>query len=60
MFKHEEECSIGRPRRAALAGIYKGGEALEVDLPQVPRQNSGCNTHALEHNSAQRRIGFLT
>jgi hypothetical protein len=50
---------MGRPRRAALAGIHEGGEALEVDLPQVPRQNSGCNSHALEYDSTQRRIGFL-
>jgi hypothetical protein len=50
---------MGRPRRAALAGVHEGGEALEVDLCQVPRQNSGCNTHALEHDPAQRRIGFL-
>jgi hypothetical protein len=32
---------------------------LGVDLWQVPRQNSVCNTYALEHDPAQRQVGFL-
>ena len=32
---------------------------MAIDLPQVPRQDSGCNTHALEHRTGQSRVGFL-
>lgn len=32
---------------------------MEVDFPPVPRQNSACSTHALEHRIGQRRVGFL-
>ena len=45
--------------RAALTGIQERGQALVVDLPQVPWQDSGCSTHALEHGAAQSRIDFL-
>jgi hypothetical protein len=48
-----------RPRRAALAGIQEGGQVLGVDLRQVPRQDSACSAHALEHDTAQRQVGFL-
>jgi hypothetical protein len=48
-----------RPRRAALAGV-QGGQDLALDLQDVPRQDPGHHTHALEHDSAQRRVGFLT
>jgi hypothetical protein len=41
---------MGSYRRAALAGIQEGGQVLEVDLPPVPRQNSGCSTHTFEHS----------
>jgi hypothetical protein len=50
---------MGRSGRAAVAGM-EGGQVLAVDLPQVPRQDSGCNTHALEHRTGQSRVGFLT
>jgi hypothetical protein len=30
---------------------------LELDLPQVPRQNSGRGTHALAHGTGKSRIG---
>jgi hypothetical protein len=39
---------MGGSRRAALTGM-EGGQALEVDLQEVPRQDSGRSTHALDH-----------
>ncbi len=41
-----------RRRRAALTGIQESGQVLGLDLRQVPRQNSGRSTHALEHGPA--------
>ena len=41
---------MGGSRRAALTGI-EGGQALEVDLQEVPRQDSGRSTHALDHGT---------
>lgn len=32
---------------------------MGVDLRQIPRQNSAHSTHALDHDTAQSRIGFL-
>ena len=32
---------------------------MEVDLSQVPNQNSGRSMHALDHGSGQSLIGFL-
>jgi hypothetical protein len=43
---------MGRDRRAAFASIQATGQALEVDLPKVPNQNSIRNTHALAHDPA--------
>jgi hypothetical protein len=50
---------MGSYRRVALAGMEEGGQILEVDLPQVPRQDSARSTHALQHDTVQRRVGFL-
>jgi hypothetical protein len=58
-FEHEDEYPMVRLRRAALAGVQEGGQVLGLDLRQVPRQDSACNTHTLEHGTAQRRLGFL-
>jgi hypothetical protein len=35
------------------------GQILEVDLPQVPKQDSAGSTPALEYSAAQSQIGFL-
>jgi hypothetical protein len=35
------------------------GQVLGVDLRQVPRQDSGRSTHALDHGTAQSRVSFL-
>jgi len=32
------------------------GQGLGLDLWQVPRQDSACNTYVLEYNPAQRRV----
>jgi hypothetical protein len=32
---------------------------LELDLPEVLNQNSSRSRHAVEHDTAQSRIGFL-
>ena len=45
-----DEYPMGGSRRAALTGI-EGGQALEVDLQEVPRQDSGRSTHALDHGT---------
>jgi hypothetical protein len=50
---------MGSHRRAALAGIQERRQALELDLPAILKQNPASSTYALEHASAQRRIGFL-
>ena len=50
---------MGPHRRAALVGIQERRQALELDLPAILKQNPASSTHALEHASAQRRIGFL-
>ena len=50
---------MGGSRRAALAGMEERGQALEVDLQEVPRQDSGRSTHTFEHSTDQRRVGFL-
>jgi hypothetical protein len=42
-----------------LVGIQERGQVLELDLPQVPRQNSARSTHALEHGPAKRGKDFL-
>ena len=34
----------------------EGGQALEVDLQEVPRQDSGRSTHALDHGTVQHRV----
>jgi hypothetical protein len=34
----------------------EGGQALEVDLQEVSRQDSGRSTHALDHGTIQHRI----
>jgi hypothetical protein len=47
------------PGWVALAGIQERGQVLEVDLSQVPNQNSGRSMHALVHGSGQSLIGFL-
>jgi hypothetical protein len=49
-----------RPGRVALAGIQERGQALGVDLWQVPRRDSARSTHTLEYDTAQsRRVGFF-
>lgn len=58
MFKHKEECSIKRHWRTALTGIQERGPVLEVDLWQVPRQNSTRHTYALEYDPTQSGIDF--
>jgi hypothetical protein len=35
------------------------GQVLEVDLPQVPRQDSARSTPALEHSKEQTWVGFF-
>ena len=35
------------------------GQVLEVDLPQVPRQDSARSTPALEHSKEQTSVGFF-
>jgi hypothetical protein len=35
------------------------GQVLELDLREVPNQNSSRSTHALEHDTAQSCIDFL-
>jgi hypothetical protein len=32
---------------------------VEVDLPPVLRQDSGCSTYTFEYRTGQRRVGFL-
>ncbi len=32
---------------------------MGLDLQEVPRQDSTCSTHALDHGAAQRRVGFF-
>jgi hypothetical protein len=39
-FEHEEAEPMVKPGRAALAGIQERGQALALDLPQIPRQDS--------------------
>jgi hypothetical protein len=48
-----------RPGRAALDGIQERGQVLGLDLRQVPRQDSGRSTDALDHGTAQSQISFL-
>ena len=48
-----------RDRRAALAGIQERGQVLELDLRQVPKQNSGRRAHALDHGTGQSRVDVL-
>jgi hypothetical protein len=55
-FGYEDEYPIGGSRRAALTGMEEGGQALEVDLQEVPRQDSGRSTHALDHGTVQHRV----
>ena len=50
---------MGACRRAAPAGKQERGQVLGLDLRQVPRQDSGRSTHALEHGPVQSRIDFL-
>jgi hypothetical protein len=38
-FKHGDECPMGGSRRAALAGIQEGGQALGLDLQEVDYLN---------------------
>jgi hypothetical protein len=59
LFGHKDECPMGSYRRAALAGVQEGAQVVEVDLPPVPRQDSGCSTHTFDHRTGQRRLGFL-
>jgi hypothetical protein len=51
-FEHKQAQLMARPRQAALARIQERGQVLEVDLLQIPRQNSARNTYALEHDTA--------
>ena len=60
MFKYEDEYPMGCHRRAALAGVQEGGQVLGLDLRQVPRQDSGRSTHALDHGTAQSQMSFLS
>ena len=46
---------MGGSRRATLTGM-EGGQALEVDLQEVPRQDYGRSTHALDHGTVQHRV----
>jgi hypothetical protein len=41
-----------KPGGAALTGIQERWQVLELDLPQIPQQDSACNTYALEHGLA--------
>jgi hypothetical protein len=47
-----------KARQATLVSIQEREKDLGVDLWQVPWQDLACNTHVLEHNTAQRRIAF--
>jgi hypothetical protein len=59
LFEHKQAQPMARLGRAALAGIQERGQVLGVDLWQVPWQDRSTHAHALEHDPAQRRIGFL-
>ena len=50
---------MGTCRRAALAGIQERGQVEGMDLQEIPRQDSGRSTHALDHGTAQSQISFL-
>jgi len=50
---------MGTCRRAALAGIQERGQVLGMDLQEIPKQDSGRSTHALDHGAAQSQISFL-
>jgi hypothetical protein len=50
---------MGSCRRAALGSIEEGGQALELDLQKVRRQeDSYRGTHALDYGAAQMRVGL--
>jgi hypothetical protein len=55
-FEHELAEPMVRPGRAALAGIQENWEWI---FGKFPGQDSARNTYALEHDPAQRRVGFL-
>jgi hypothetical protein len=42
---------------ASSAFWHPRGQVLGLDLWQCPRQDSACNTYALEYDPAQRRVG---
>ena len=58
-FDHEQAQPMVRPGGAALSGIQEGEKVLEMDLSQIPWQDSACHTYALEHSPAQSRLAFL-
>ena len=58
-FEHKQTQPMVRPGRAAYVGIQQRGQVLGVCLWQVPRQDFGCSTHALEHRKGQSQTGFL-
>jgi hypothetical protein len=59
-FQREQAQPMVTAGRAALASIQERGQILELDLQEVPRQDSGRSAHALEHDPTQRRVDSLT
>lgn len=53
-FDHGGEHPMRSCRRAVLAGMEEKGRVLEVDLPQVPKQDSARSAPVLAHYKAQR------
>ena len=67
LFEHKQAQPMARLGTSSACWLQERGQVLGVDLWQVlgvdlwqvPWQDRSTHAHALEHDPAQRRIGFL-
>jgi uncharacterized protein YuzE len=59
LFKHKQARQMIKAGQATFVSIQKREKVLGIDLWQVLWQDLACSVHTLEHNTAQRQVGFF-